>query len=690
MKKIVLFFIILFFVFIDTFAQFVHPGIDQSQDDLNYMKHLVLSGDTDCVKAFELLKNETNLNYEFDVFPHILSGPFGNPDIGGKELSSSSRMAYNCAVLWYITGNDEYAKKAITIIEKWALVLRSFNENNAKLLVALTGYLFCNAAEILRYNYSGWTKKNTESISKMMMSVYYPTIRYYFSEANGNWDGAIMHTLMAIAVFMDNKQLFDNTLDHYLHGKCNGSIIKYIYPNGQCQETQRDQGHVQMGLYEFSAVAQIAYNQGIDLFGVAENRLALGLEYTSSFVNGNKVYAYGKPSERFRYNYYPNFEFCLKYYQSKGFSMPNLTELCNKIKLENTVSALFKLTSQKYEFSIGKVSNLKELRPSNIAYPTGALIKSQSRKKDEFLIVDNSYDLQSIINRNKGNYSKIYLKAGEYRLYSTLIIPSNMHICGDGRKTIILCDPSVCNAAIKIGEGAKNVIIENLILDGATSHDVGSDPNTGRFERTGRLKNRLSGILINGKNDSLVSNILLKNLTVINFSRFGVYISDSKDVDIESCDITENGSHVIPGPKLHHNILMQNVENINVCNTRMDNSLKGSGIVFNNCNHFIVDSCEIARNAWHGIMFSESYNGIISNCLIEGNDGCGIMGEFLNNGSKNISVNHNKIQCNNSFGLKSFTVLNLQTKGNIYSYNGNDSIQEYISSDRILQTDELR
>lgn len=38
-----------------------------------------------------------------------------------------------------------------------------------------------------------------------------------------------MHTLLAIAVFTDNRELFDNAVYHYLHANANGSLIKYIY-----------------------------------------------------------------------------------------------------------------------------------------------------------------------------------------------------------------------------------------------------------------------------------------------------------------------------------------------------------------------------------------------------------------------------------------------------------------------------
>ena len=175
--------------------QFVHPGIDMNQADLEYMREQVLDGKQPWKSAYDLLKEKTSLNFHVKPFAHVISGPYSKPDIGGKELSQSARMAYSCAVLWYISRDDRYAEMVVDIIEKWANTLRSFDENNAKLLVALTGYEFCNAAEILRYNYPGWKEKDTENMSRLMMSAFYPTIRYYFPVANGNWDGAIMHTL---------------------------------------------------------------------------------------------------------------------------------------------------------------------------------------------------------------------------------------------------------------------------------------------------------------------------------------------------------------------------------------------------------------------------------------------------------------------------------------------------------------
>jgi hypothetical protein len=266
--------------------KFVHPGIDQTSADLAYMKNLVIKGQRPWKDAFDRLKAFADTNFIFKPYTHVLRGPYGRPNIGGDDLSRSASMAYNYALLWYITNDKSYAKKAIDIINAWSPVLRDFDYNDAKLLAAWTGHLLCNAAELLRYTNSGWQQKDIDGFTNMLMSVYYPLMRFYYPQANGNWDGAIIHSIMAIAIFTDNRKMFDNAVDHFLHAPVNGSIFKYIYPDGQCQETMRDQGHVQLGLGEFAGAAQVAFTQGTDLFSTGNNRIALGYEYTAGFLLG--------------------------------------------------------------------------------------------------------------------------------------------------------------------------------------------------------------------------------------------------------------------------------------------------------------------------------------------------------------------------------------------------------------------
>src|SRR6185295_439776 len=210
--------------------------------DLAYMKDLVQKGVEPWKSAYDRLKAATDTNFAPQPFAHVMRGPYGRPNIGGNELSRSANMAYNYALVWYITHDKKYAEKAIAILNAWSPVLWDFDYNDAKLLAAWTGHVLCNAAEILRYTNAGWQQKDVASFTNMLMTVYYPLMRNYYPQANGNWDGAIIHSIMSIAIFTDNRKMFDNAIDHFLHSSVNGSLFKYVYPNGQCQETARDQG----------------------------------------------------------------------------------------------------------------------------------------------------------------------------------------------------------------------------------------------------------------------------------------------------------------------------------------------------------------------------------------------------------------------------------------------------------------
>lgn len=663
---------------------FVHPGIEMNKDDLDYMREQVQKGKEPWKKSFDLLDNYICNKFKFTPYAHIISGPFANPDIGGWDLMNSSEAAYGCALLWYATKDERYAKKAIEIFDAWSSRLRSFDENNAKFLVAFTGYEFCNAAEILRYTYPGWTEKNTESVTKLMMSVYFPMIRYYFTEANGNWDGAIIHTLMSIAVFTDNRELFDNAVNHFLHAPDNGSMVRYIYPNGQCQETCRDMGHVQMGLYEFASAARVANMQGVDLFSVADNRIALGLEYTAKWITGGDVFAYGVPSERGRYGCRGGFEYVLDYYTAAGIDMPNLRELVSRTNVSNPESAIWKLSSYSVQLHRNKISSLRPISPTPEAYLAGA--KTGGKVEKEMVVIEPGKNLQSVLNKYAGSGRTILLRKGEYRLKESLKIPSNIHILGEGLNTVLICEPSVRTAAVLLGDlDAHDITIENLVVDGAWEHKLPSDPNTGRFGRSGRLSNNLSGISLRGEVGHNLYNITFKDLTVINFSRSGVYVSDARGVKIISCNFSDNGSHVVPGPRLQHNLLVQYSQDLLIQNSRFDASLKGCGIALEYCDGIVVEKCEVARNDWHGIMMAECQNGKTTGCLIEGNGNCGFYGDYHYKGSLKLAVNNNKIQYNNGYGVKCFAVDGLAVSNNIYRWNGTEKKQEFLSSKKKLQ-----
>jgi hypothetical protein len=105
-----------------------------------------------------------------------------------------------------------------------------------------------------------------------------------------------MTSLAAIAVFNDDRELFNQAIDMFWgryappeKGTNAGHLAAYIYPTGQSQESDRDYGHVQMGLSFYASLCEIAWNQGIDLYSAYDNRLLTGYEHMAKYMLGEEV-----------------------------------------------------------------------------------------------------------------------------------------------------------------------------------------------------------------------------------------------------------------------------------------------------------------------------------------------------------------------------------------------------------------
>ena len=664
----------------NSFAQkFIHPGIDQTAADLEYMKKQVLAGEQPWKDAFDRLKTATDLQFEVKPFAHVVRGPYGKPNIGGNDLSKGSDMAYNCALMWYITNEKAYAEKAIRIINTWSPVLWDFDYNDAKLLAGWTGYLLCNAAEILKYTDSDWHQKDIDRFTEMLMTVYYPLMRFYYPQANGNWDGAIIHSILAIAIFTDNRAMFNNATGHFLHAPVNGSLFKYIYPSGQCQESMRDQAHVQLGLGEFAGAAKIAYTQGVDLFSIANNRLALGYEYTAGFLLGHQPHCYGTISERAK-NLRDDYEYVYRHYAEQGIELPYTKQAADsiRVKAHRSVLTAFRATSGK--------TITKQAKPvaSPIAYPAGAMDQAVSKPPTNAVRVNPDQSIQEALNKVAGENGWVIATAGLHTLPTTLKISSGVTLSGEGLATVLFLDPKsgVRDAIVNDTDDLHDVTICDLVVEGATDTDPGSDPNSRRSYRS--TANR-GGIIFPGQHEGQMKNITLRNVTVRNCTSNGVFISGAANLNVICCDFNENGASVVPGPRLQHNLLLTHCSNISVKDSRMDTSPHGCGIVLTNCTDAAVIHCELARNAWFGMLVTESRNITVSGNLIEANDRSGIMVQYLYRGSENVSISNNLIHYNNGFGVEAYAGKNIKSANNSYAGNGTDlKSDEKISAEKFI------
>ena len=78
---------------------FIHPGMAQSKQDLDYMREMVLKGIQPWKTAYENLKKSASLDFIPSPCTEISVGPYGANSIGGREFSESAEMAYNHALM---------------------------------------------------------------------------------------------------------------------------------------------------------------------------------------------------------------------------------------------------------------------------------------------------------------------------------------------------------------------------------------------------------------------------------------------------------------------------------------------------------------------------------------------------------------------------------------------------------------
>ena len=271
--------------------EFIHPGIAHTEESIQFVKSKIVADEQPWTKEWERLTNSSYASLSWQPKPqeHVERGPYNYPDIGSTKFSDDSAAAYTHAIQWAISGKEAHAKKAAEILDAWSSTLKTVGNHDARLLIGMQGHRYCNAAELLKHTWNGWPQPKQDQFSTMLRTIWYPIIKDFYPSANGNWDAAMIQTMLAMGVFLDDREMFDRAKTYYLEGKGNGAIRNYFKETGQCQESGRGQAHTQMGLDFLATSCETAWNQGIDLYGAFDNRLLKGFEYTAKYNLGHQV-----------------------------------------------------------------------------------------------------------------------------------------------------------------------------------------------------------------------------------------------------------------------------------------------------------------------------------------------------------------------------------------------------------------
>ncbi len=341
--------IVLLAVYEECTADFVHPGISHNRRELEFVKSKLNAGEQPWKEAWEKLRSVSyaSLSWQPKPVANVERGPYNRPDVGGTFFMRDGTAAYTHALQWAFTDDEAHAIKARDILNAWSSTLESVSNHDARLLIGMAGIQFCNAAELLKHTWNGWPEKDQRQFQKMLRQVLYPVIKDFYPTANGNWDAAMIQTMMAMGVFLDDEAMFQRAVDYFLNGRGNGAVNHYFNHFGQCQESGRDQAHTQMGLEYLVNSCEIAWKQGVDLYSAHSSRLAKGFEYTAKFNLGMDVpfepyesykgrYKHTKISTKGRGKLRPMYEKAYNHYHNRmGIQMPYSKQALEKTRPES-------------------------------------------------------------------------------------------------------------------------------------------------------------------------------------------------------------------------------------------------------------------------------------------------------------------------------------------------------------------
>ncbi|WP_195763975.1 LamG-like jellyroll fold domain-containing protein [Pseudoduganella rivuli] len=271
---------------------FTHPGLLHTQADFDRISQKVAARAAPWFSDWLLLlqNNLASNTWNPDARPVV----YRNDGVHGDNvqvLQWDVMAAYLNALQWKITGNTAAADTAVRILNAWGSTLTAINTTDGHydgfLAAGLQGYQFANVAEIMR-GYSGWAAADIATFQQMMLNVFYPMV----GASNNNlqifssWDLCAIAASVAIAVLCDDQARFDDAVRRFQHGTANGAIAQmtyYIHPGylGQTQESGRDQGHNTLSIALVTVICEMAWNQGVDLYGYDNNRVLAACEYTA-------------------------------------------------------------------------------------------------------------------------------------------------------------------------------------------------------------------------------------------------------------------------------------------------------------------------------------------------------------------------------------------------------------------------
>ena len=199
-------------------ATFRHPGVLVTKGQLDFIKGKLADGAEPWTAAFNLAKSDPLAAPTYVPMPRasVNCGSNNVPDEGCTEEKRDADAAYTNALLWTLTGDEAYAKKAIEIMNAWSAVLKTHTLSNALVAVRLGRIgLRARAARSSGTRTPAWPQaRNRPFRDACSQTAYLPfTLEgtheivgaRYGLVANGNWEAVMIEASIGIGVFTEDR-----------------------------------------------------------------------------------------------------------------------------------------------------------------------------------------------------------------------------------------------------------------------------------------------------------------------------------------------------------------------------------------------------------------------------------------------------------------------------------------------------
>lgn len=277
---------------------FVHPGILNTQQTLDYIGQQANSGDANRLAAYQYVLNYCNDHSPSGQYKATVTVAGGVTTPDEISFKGDALLCYALALRWAKTGTVSYATTVKQMLDGWASTFQNFavtgdNPNQAYLEASWAAPTFAAAAEIIKYYIpasgvgGGWTTAENTQFCNFLNNMKDNYINNASNPGyNNNWNISEGWAKIAIGIFEDSQTVYQNGI----------TVIENVLPldiatdgsmNGEVCGSHDDYVHYQYSLTGLSYAANTCGIQGdLSIYSDSNSRLLTGYNYQYELMNG--------------------------------------------------------------------------------------------------------------------------------------------------------------------------------------------------------------------------------------------------------------------------------------------------------------------------------------------------------------------------------------------------------------------